>query len=40
MHHHVFDRELLVQMADYSGLKAVRLDWMNPYHIIMLAKKA
>lgn len=40
MHHHVFDRELLVQMADYSGLKAMRLDWMNPYHIIMLAKKA
>lgn len=39
MHHHIFDRDLLKQVADYSGLETIRLDWINPYHIVMLGKK-
>lgn len=40
IHHHVFDRDLLRQMADYSGLETMRTDWINPYHIVMLAEKS
>ena len=40
MHHHVFDRDLLRQICDYSGLETMRTDWINPYHIVMLAKKS
>ena len=40
MHHHVFDMDLLKQVADYSGLETMRTDWINPYHIVMLAKKS
>jgi SAM-dependent methyltransferase len=39
MHHHVFDERLLKQVADYCELETMRMDWINPYHIVMLARK-
>ena len=39
MHHHVFDKRLLKQVADFFDLDIMRMDWMYPYNIIMLARK-
>lgn len=40
MHHHVFDERLLKQVADYCGLETMRMDWINPNNIVMLARKS
>jgi SAM-dependent methyltransferase len=39
MHHHVFDERLLKNLADYFELETIRVDWMNPNNIVMLARK-
>jgi hypothetical protein len=40
MHHHVFDERLLKRVADYCELETVRVDWINPNNIVMLARKS
>jgi SAM-dependent methyltransferase len=40
MHHHVFDKKLIKQVADYCELETVRVDWINPNNIVMLARKS
>ena len=39
MHHHVFDKKLLKQVAEFFNLEIMRMDWIYPYNIIMLARK-
>ena len=40
MHHHVFNERLLKQVAEFFDLKMMRMDWIYPYNIIMLARKS
>ena len=40
MHHHVFDTLSAVHIVNHAGFKIVRVDTLNPYHIIILASRA
>ena len=39
LHHHVFDTELAVRVADRAGLSVLDVQTALPYHIIVLAEK-
>ena len=39
MHHHVFDRGLLMQIFKYLNLKVLSVDFAEPEHIIILGQK-
>lgn len=38
VHHHVFNTQLLAAALQYTGWTIKKVNWMNPYHIIMLAQ--
>lgn len=38
MHHHVFDTLTALQVMDYAGFSIVRVDHLQPFHIIILAE--
>ena len=39
LHHHVFDTRLAVQMLDHMGLQLQAVEAVQPYHIVLLARK-
>lgn len=39
LHHHVFDRELAVQLVEYVGLRVVSAEEVAPHHILLVAQK-
>ncbi|MCG9898599.1 MAG: class I SAM-dependent methyltransferase [Hydrotalea sp.] len=38
VHHHVFNTPLVVKALDEAGWTIRKINWMNPYHIIVLAQ--
>lgn len=40
MHQHVFDTRTALQIVDYAKFKIIRVDNLNPYHIIILASRS
>lgn len=38
-HQHVFDAQLVIQLANYMGLQIQAVETIRPYHILILAKK-
>jgi len=40
LHHHVFDTRLAVAMVDRAGLEIISVDHSQPFHIMVLARKA
>ena len=39
LHHHVFDAQLAVDLAEYVGLKIQSVEEISPHHILLLAQK-
>jgi SAM-dependent methyltransferase len=39
MHHHVFDTRAALTLLDYAALQVLRVDYLKPYHIIILARR-
>jgi hypothetical protein len=38
IHHHVFDTKTALETVDYAGFTLIRVDYLQPVHIIILAK--
>lgn len=39
LHHHVFDTNLLIQLFNYLNVKIITLDFVKPFHIIIMGQK-
>lgn len=39
MHHHVFDTQTALDVVDHVGFKILRVDYLKPCHIIILASR-
>jgi SAM-dependent methyltransferase len=40
MHHHVFDTPAAISLVDYASFQVIRVENLEPYHIIILARRS
>jgi hypothetical protein len=40
MHHHVFDTATAIALVDHAAFEIIRVENMEPYHIIILARRS
>jgi SAM-dependent methyltransferase len=39
LHHHVFDKHLVIELVEHIGLKVCAVEEIEPHHILLLAQK-